>query len=120
MRVLVGNRGEIAERVVRTCNRLGIETVAVYTEPDALSPHVLRATEAVYLKSGPGGYLLGSKLVTIGKQKGCQAVHPGYGFLSENVAFAQQCEEAGITFLGPTIGKYYMSEADWGSAVQLC
>eukprot|EP00803_Ostreobium_quekettii_P002335 evm.model.scf_303EXC.6 EVM.evm.TU.scf_303EXC.6 scf_303EXC:97659-103117(+) len=102
MRLLVSNRGEIAERIVRTCNRLGIETVAVYTEPDALSPHVLRATESVYLKGGPGCYMLGPRLVKIAKEMGCQAVHPGYGFLSENVEFATQCEEAGITFLGPT------------------
>src|SRR3954466_13599507 len=98
-RVLVANRGEIAVRVIRALDELGIESVAVYSEADREAQHVKRATEA-YL-SGPGpateSYLSEEKLIAVIKESGAEAVHPGYGFLAENAAFAQRLEDEGIT-----------------------
>ncbi|GMH40935.1 hypothetical protein BSKO_08839 [Bryopsis sp. KO-2023] len=103
-RVLIANRGEIAARIILTCTKLGLDSVAVYTEPDALSLHETMATDRVCLGANPRAYLDGDKLLEIAKEQGCHAVHPGYGFLSENVGFATACEEAGIVFLGPSQG----------------
>ncbi|HZA09759.1 acetyl/propionyl/methylcrotonyl-CoA carboxylase subunit alpha [Mycobacterium sp.] len=98
--VLVANRGEIARRVFATCRRLGIGTVAVYTEPDAESPHVAEADTRVRLP-GTGGYLDADALIAAAKAAGADAIHPGYGFLSENAEFASAVPDAGLTWIGP-------------------
>jgi urea carboxylase len=97
-KVLIANRGAIACRVIRTLHRMGIASVAVYTEADRHSLHVLQATESVPLKS----YLDIDAVLHAAKVTGAQAIHPGYGFLSENAEFAEACEAAGIAFIGPT------------------
>jgi len=103
-KVLIANRGEIAVRVIRTCKSLGIRTVGIYSEADAQAPHVKLADEA-YLVGGPKvaeSYLNVDKIIEIAKMTGVEAVHPGYGLLSENAGFARRCEEAGIVFIGPS------------------
>jgi len=102
-KVLVANRGEIALRTVRALHDLGIASVAVYADDDATSPHVHAASAAVALgATGPAAYLDGARLIAIAKAQGCDAVHPGYGFLSERADFAGACDEAGLRFIGPT------------------
>ena len=103
-KILIANRGEIACRVMRTARALGIRTVAVYSEADAGAPHVMQADEAVLIGPGPVGqsYLVAEKILDAAKQTGADAIHPGYGFLSENADFAAAVEKAGLTFIGPT------------------
>ena len=102
-RVLIANRGEIACRVIRTCRRLGIHTIAVYSEADRNAQHVRLADEAWPI-GGPrpaDSYLRGEVILDVAKKSGAQAIHPGYGFLSENTHFARGCSDAGIAFIGP-------------------
>ena len=102
-KILVANRGEIALRIMRTIKKMGIKSVAVYSEIDRQSPHVLFADEAVCLGPAPSNqsYLDGDKIIAFCKQLGVDGIHPGYGFLSENADFAQKVENAGINFIGP-------------------
>ena len=102
-RVLVANRGEIALRIIRACHEEGLEAVAVYSEADRLSPHVRAANAAVPIGPAPASesYLNIPKLIAAAKDSGCQAVHPGYGFLSEREPFARAVQDAGLIFVGP-------------------
>ncbi|MCX8212326.1 MAG: acetyl-CoA carboxylase biotin carboxylase subunit [Lewinella sp.] len=102
-KLLIANRGEIALRVMRTAKRMGIATVAVYSEADRNAPHVRTADEAVLLGPAPSNqsYLVMDKVIAAAKQTGADAIHPGYGFLSENAEFARKVEAAGIIFVGP-------------------
>lgn len=101
-KVLVANRGEIAIRVFRTCRKMGIGTVAIYTHADRLAPHVRYADEAycVSEEEGDTSYLKEDKILALAKELGA-AIHPGYGFYAENAGFVDKCEEMGITFIGP-------------------
>ncbi|MFU8768999.1 MAG: biotin carboxylase N-terminal domain-containing protein, partial [Desulfotignum sp.] len=103
-KILIANRGEIALRIIRTCREMGIPTVAVYSDADRDSLHVRRADEAVHI--GPAlsrkSYLNQAAVIAAAKQTGADAVHPGYGFLSESAAFAQVCHDSGLTFIGPS------------------
>ena len=103
-KVLVANRGEIACRVIRTLKKMGIASVAIYSEADASARHVLDADEAICVGAAPAAasYLNVAHILQVAKQTGAQAIHPGYGFLSENASFAEACEAAGIVFIGPT------------------
>ncbi|MFN3852852.1 MAG: carboxyl transferase domain-containing protein [Phreatobacter sp.] len=101
--ILIANRGEIAIRIARACASLGLRSVAVHTADDASSLHVLRADRAVALPGrGAAGYLDIAAVVAAAQEAGCDAIHPGYGFLSENADFAEACAAAGLTFIGPT------------------
>ena len=102
--ILIANRGEIACRIIRACQKLGIETVAVYSEADRKARHVKMADEAHLLGAAPPqeSYLNADKILEIALSSGAQAIHPGYGFLSENPTFARRCQEEGIRFIGPT------------------
>jgi len=103
-KILVANRGEIALRIMRTCREMGIATVAVYSSVDRNMLHVRYADEAYHIGEGPPleSYLNYQRIVQVAKAAGVDAVHPGYGFLSERTEFAQACTDAGITFIGPT------------------
>ncbi|WAC24374.1 acetyl-CoA carboxylase biotin carboxylase subunit [Blastomonas sp. SL216] len=105
-KILIANRGEIACRVIRTARLMGIKTVAVYSDADARSPHVEMADEAVHIGPSPAAqsYLLADKIIEACKATGADAVHPGYGFLSERTSFAEALKAAGITFIGPPPG----------------
>jgi len=102
--VLIANRGEIACRVIRTAKQMGLRTIAVYSDVDAASAHVALADEAYHIGASPAAesYLVADKILDVAKRSGAEAIHPGYGFLSENAAFAEACEAAGVIFIGPT------------------
>lgn len=102
-KILIANRGEIAVRIIKTCRKLGIQTVSVYSDFDTNAQHVLEADEAYYLgKSEPlESYLNIEKIIDAAKRSGADAIHPGYGFLSENADFASACEQNQIRFIGP-------------------
>ena len=103
MKILIANRGEIAVRIVRACAEMNIRSVAIYTEPDRHALHVKRADEAHFVGDDPlAGYLDPRQIVNLAVQSGCDAIHPGYGFLSENAEFARICEARGIRFIGPS------------------
>ena len=102
-KILIANRGEIAVRIVRACAEMGIRSVAVYTEPDRYALHVKRADEAHSLGSDPlAGYLNPHHIVNLAVETGCDAIHPGYGFLSENAELARICKQRGVLFIGPS------------------
>ncbi len=102
-KLLIANRGEIAVRIARTAAEMGIATAAVYSQDDAASLHIRKTDEALALRgSGPAAYLDGAQSLEAARAAGCDAIHPGYGFLSENAAFARACAEAGVTFVGPS------------------
>ena len=103
-RILIANRGEIASRIIRTCDEMGIETVAVYSEADADMPFVKQATRAHLIGPAPvnQSYLNKEAIIRIAKEEQVDAIHPGYGFLSENAEFVREIEAAGIRFIGPS------------------
>src|SRR6266571_5161964 len=102
-KILIANRGEIAVRIMRTCREMGIQSVSVYSEADRTAQHVREADEAWYIGPAPAtqSYLRIDTIIDIARRSGAQAIHPGYGFLSENTTFVEACEAAGIVFIGP-------------------
>ena len=102
--VLVANRGEIAVRIIRACRELDLVSVAVYSDVDRLSPHVLEADKAVRIGPAPSSesYLCGEYLIEVAGSAGAGAIHPGYGFLAERASFAAAVEKAGLVFIGPS------------------
>src|SRR5215212_1840139 len=105
-RILIANRGEIAVRIIRACREMGIESVAVFSDADAQAPHVMLADRAIRIGPAPAAdsYLSFDAVLDAARQASCDGIHPGYGFLSENDAFAARCEDAGIAFIGPPAG----------------
>src|SRR5436189_5920810 len=102
-KILIANRGEIALRVIRACREMGIRSVAVYSDADARAPHVREADEAVHIGASPSAesYLRGERIIEAAQRLGAEAIHPGYGFLSEREWFARAVRDAGIVFIGP-------------------
>ena len=103
-KILIANRGEISIRIARACKELGIRSIAIYSEEDKNSLFRTKADESYLIGEGKtpiGAYLAIDEIIEMAKAKGADAIHPGYGFLSENVEFAKACEDAGIVFIGP-------------------
>src|SRR6201997_452167 len=109
-KILIANRGEIAVRVIRACREMGITSVAVYSDVDRASLHVRKADEAYHIGPAPASesYLNVAKILDVARRSGADAIHPGYGFLSENSKFAQACVDAGVKFIGPTAASMEM------------
>ena len=103
-KVLIANRGAIACRVIRTLRKMGVKSVAVYSDADKHSLHVQQADESIHIGPAPAAqsYLDGEKIIAAARSVGAQAIHPGYGFLSENPGFSDACAAAGVVFIGPT------------------
>jgi acetyl-CoA carboxylase biotin carboxylase subunit len=103
-KILIANRGEIALRIIRACHELGVRTVAVYSDADAQAPHVRAADEAIHIGPSPSveSYLRGDVVIAAAKATGAEAIHPGYGFLSEREWFARSVQDAGLVFIGPS------------------
>ncbi len=103
-KVLIANRGEIAVRIMRSCREMGIQSVAVFSEADRTSLHVRYADEAYFIGPSPSAesYLKMDKIIEVAKLSGSDAIHPGYGFLSENAKFSERCRQEGIIFIGPS------------------
>ena len=103
-KILIANRGEITLRIIRSCKEMGIKTVAVFSEADRLAPHVRAADEAICVGAPPSSesYLRGDRIIEAAKTTGAQAIHPGYGFLSENADFARKVKAAGLIFIAPS------------------
>src|SRR3989304_5900117 len=103
-KILIANRGEIALRVIRACRELGIRTVAIYSDADRWSLYVRKADEAYWVGPSPSAqsYLRVDRILEIARQSQAEAIHPGYGFLSENPSFAEACEKAGVVFIRPS------------------
>jgi acetyl-CoA carboxylase biotin carboxylase subunit len=104
-KILVANRSEIAVRIIRACREMGIKSVAVYSEADRESRHIAMADESVCIGPGPSklSYLNQEAILSAAKIKGADAIHPGYGFLSENADFSELCAKNGLVFIGPTV-----------------
>src|SRR4051812_11485378 len=102
-KVLIANRGEIAVRVIRACHEMGIRTAAVFSDVDRAALHVMKADEAYHIGAAPAreSYLNIERILEVAKRSGADAIHPGYGFLSENAQFAKACGDAGVKFIGP-------------------
>src|SRR5690242_19114490 len=103
-KILIANRGEIAVRIMATCHEMNIRTAAIYSEADRNAYHVREADEAYYIGPAPAtqSYLNSAAIIDVARQSGSEAIHPGYGFLSENADFVEACEQAGIVFIGPS------------------
>src|SRR6059058_6322657 len=103
-KILIANRGEIAVRLLRACREMGIRSAAIYSDADRVAMHVLKADEAYRVgpTPAPDSYLNIERILDAARTSGADAIHPGYGFLSENAEFARACERAGVTFVGPT------------------
>jgi len=110
-KILIANRGEIAVRIIKTCRKLGIQTVAVYSEVDFRARYVELADQAVFIGGARAqeSYLSANKIISAALNAGCQAIHPGYGFLSENAAFSQSVTDAGMDFIGPPAPRYLLA-----------
>ena len=116
-KILIANRGEIACRIIRACRKLGIKTVAIYSDADRNALHVKMADEAHRVGEAPpkDSYLNLDEILEIAQASSAEAVHPGYGFLSENPAFVRRCSQLGIKFIGPTTVRPWTGPGPWDS-----
>ena len=121
-KILIANRGEIACRVIKTAGRMGIKTVAVFSDADRGARHVAMADEAVHIGGSPAreSYLVVEKILDAARRTGAEAIHPGYGFLSENADFADAVERAGIAFIGPAADSMRRMGSKAGAVLRNC